>query len=180
MQRVRSVFILILFLALSTEDDIIICDPEREYASLVEALGGEVITVSASSPHHINALDMVEGYSDGSNPVADKSEFVLSLFEQLDAGGLGAQERSIIDRCTALVYAGHRKGGAAPTLADLRDKLIKNIVRTALFGYDAAVHKKYCIGNFFSKTHFVSNNRLTRSEERRVGKECRSRWSPYH
>ena len=23
-------------------------------------------------------------------------------------------------------------------------------------------------------------DRLTRSEERRVGKECRSRWSPYH
>src|SRR2546425_13248781 len=23
-------------------------------------------------------------------------------------------------------------------------------------------------------------NRLNRSEERRVGKECRSRWSPYH
>ena len=23
-------------------------------------------------------------------------------------------------------------------------------------------------------------NYLTRSEERRVGKECRSRWSPYH
>ena len=25
-----------------------------------------------------------------------------------------------------------------------------------------------------------SNRNLTRSEERRVGKECRSRWSPYH
>ena len=25
-----------------------------------------------------------------------------------------------------------------------------------------------------------SDIRLTRSEERRVGKECRSRWSPYH
>ena len=25
-----------------------------------------------------------------------------------------------------------------------------------------------------------STNALTRSEERRVGKECRSRWSPYH
>ena len=23
-------------------------------------------------------------------------------------------------------------------------------------------------------------NRMERSEERRVGKECRSRWSPYH
>ena len=26
----------------------------------------------------------------------------------------------------------------------------------------------------------VLNAELTRSEERRVGKECRSRWSPYH
>ena len=26
----------------------------------------------------------------------------------------------------------------------------------------------------------VSATRTTRSEERRVGKECRSRWSPYH
>ena len=24
------------------------------------------------------------------------------------------------------------------------------------------------------------NKGITRSEERRVGKECRSRWSPYH
>ena len=29
-----------------------------------------------------------------------------------------------------------------------------------------------------SKTTTLSND--TRSEERRVGKECRSRWSPYH
>ena len=26
----------------------------------------------------------------------------------------------------------------------------------------------------------LSEKPLTRSEERRVGKECRSRWSPYH
>src|SRR3712207_9276056 len=26
----------------------------------------------------------------------------------------------------------------------------------------------------------VAANRISRSEERRVGKECRSRWSPYH
>ena len=26
----------------------------------------------------------------------------------------------------------------------------------------------------------ASNQANTRSEERRVGKECRSRWSPYH
>ena len=27
---------------------------------------------------------------------------------------------------------------------------------------------------------FIDRLTLTRSEERRVGKECRSRWSPYH
>lgn len=30
---------------------------------------------------------MVEGYGEGENPVIDKSEFVMSLFEQLDRGG---------------------------------------------------------------------------------------------
>ena len=31
-----------------------------------------------------------------------------------------------------------------------------------------------------SKEQVSAINILTRSEERRVGKECRSRWSPYH
>ena len=39
--------------------------------------------------------------------------------------------------------------------------------------YDAISLKKsiFLISNYFSQL---------RSEERRVGKECRSRWSPYH
>jgi len=115
---------LIAVLALATTDDIIICDPEREYESLITALGGEVIHIAAGSKHHINALDMVEGYGDGGNPVIDKSEFVLSLFEQLDPGGLGAQAKSIIDRCTAQVYADYQAGGQLPTLVVLRDKLL--------------------------------------------------------
>ena len=31
-----------------------------------------------------------------------------------------------------------------------------------------------------TKTQHMENAVETRSEERRVGKECRSRWSPYH
>src|SRR2546430_12332483 len=30
------------------------------------------------------------------------------------------------------------------------------------------------------ETHHLTTGLGTRSEERRVGKECRSRWSPYH
>ena len=42
------------------------------------------------------------------------------------------------------------------------------------------------VGNFYSPTLIVATltskaaKKYTRSEERRVGKECRSRWSPYH
>mgnify|MGYP007078654109 CR=1 FL=1 len=32
----------------------------------------------------------------------------------------------------------------------------------------------------YSDSPNMSTNSLERSEERRVGKECRSRWSPYH
>lgn len=60
-----SAKMLIVFLALATGDDILICDPEREYASLIEAMGGEVIRIAAGSPDHINAMDMVEGYGTG-------------------------------------------------------------------------------------------------------------------
>lgn len=38
--------------------DILILDPEREYTALVEQLGGEVVRISASSPQHINVMDM--------------------------------------------------------------------------------------------------------------------------
>ena len=34
--------------------------------------------------------------------------------------------------------------------------------------------------SFFKMMEKRSYNRFNRSEERRVGKECRSRWSPYH
>src|SRR2546425_6559728 len=35
--------------------------------------------------------------------------------------------------------------------------------------------------NSLEETHKIyASSRVARSEERRVGKECRSRWSPYH
>ena len=85
--------------------DVIVVDPEREESRLVKALGGEVIHISATSDNHINAMDMNSEYGDGANPVILKSEFILSLCEQLIGGNnLGPKQKSIIDRCTAQVY----------------------------------------------------------------------------
>ena len=102
--------------------DIIIIDPEREYPKLVEALGGEDIHISATSENHINAMDMNSEYGDGANPVILKSEFILSLCENLMGDkNLGPKEKSIIDRCTARVY----REGLPPTLQDFREELLK-------------------------------------------------------
>lgn len=118
----------IVALALATEDDILILDPESEFGSLVEALNGEVIRISATSDTHLNAMDMDSAYGNEKNPLIEKSEFILSLFEQLvGAGNLSAKEKSILDRCTADVYRDYMRGGyqgEIPTLKDLYRQLM--------------------------------------------------------
>jgi hypothetical protein len=115
---------LVMIALMFPDDDILVCDPEAEYSALVKALGGEVIRIAAGSDDHINAMDMTEGYGEGTDPVIDKSEFVCSLFEQLDKHGLLPEEKSIIDRCVRVVYESYQGGGRLPTLAVLRDELL--------------------------------------------------------
>ncbi|MBP5236154.1 MAG: ATP-binding protein [Clostridia bacterium] len=116
-------------LMLDGEADIIIIDPEREYAPLVKALGGEIIDISATSRHHINAMDINREYGFGEDPVINKSEFILSLCEQLIGNrALGAKEKSLIDRCTSIVYRNYKKRGytgTVPTLKEFRAELLK-------------------------------------------------------
>ena len=124
------------FLSLSTDHDIIVVDPEREYGPLVRALGGEVITISASNGEgsYINALDLSAEYGDGKNPLVLKSEFIMSLCEQLmGASEIGAKEKSIIDRCTANIYREYIKDykGEPPTLKDLHRDLMMQKEPTA-------------------------------------------------
>lgn len=118
--------------ALSTNDDIILVDPEREYGNLVAALsplGAQTVNISATSPNFINALDMAQDYGDGKNPIVLKSEFVMSLCEQLmGAGQISAKDKSIIDRCTANVYREYIKKGykdQPPTLKEFYTELKK-------------------------------------------------------
>ena len=118
--------LLIIFLALATEDDIIICDPEGEYTPLVQAIGKDasVIHIAAGGRDRINAMDMVEGYGDN-NPIVDKAQFIMSLVEQIDPNGVGAHHKSIIDRCTDAVYREQAQTGKVPTLCTLREKLLE-------------------------------------------------------
>lgn len=54
---------------LVTDDDIIVCDPEAEYAALVERLDGQVIKISPASKQYINPMDINSNYSEEDNRV---------------------------------------------------------------------------------------------------------------
>ena len=116
---------LIFFLLLNTDDDILICDPEGEYASMLESMQqiASIIRVSAGGRDRLNAMYMVDGYGEN-NPIVVKSQFIMSLVEQIDRKGVGPQQKSIIDRCTAAVYREAEETGIVPTLNTLRQKLL--------------------------------------------------------
>ena len=90
----------------STPDDIIICDPEGEYYPLVQALDGQVIRIAPNSKDYVNPMDINLDYSDDDNPLAFKSDFVMSLCELImgSRNGITAAEKTVIDRCMPYVY----------------------------------------------------------------------------
>ena len=166
----------IVNVALATGDDIIVIDPEAEYSPIIEGLGGEVINISATSRNHINAMDMEQGYGDGDNPVVLKSEFLLSLCEQLvGSGKLSAKEKSIIDRCTAQCYHEYIRGGcrgAAPTLQDFHAELLR---QPELEARDVALaielFTEGSLNTFAKPTNVDTNSRIICYDIRDLGKQ---------
>ena len=163
-------------IALSSNDDIIVIDPEREYHSLVNGLGGEVIHISATSPNHINAMDMEAGYGDGENPVVLKSEFLLSLCEQLvGSGKLSAKEKSLVDRCTAKVYSDYiRSGyrGNVPTLQDFHAELLRQPEPEAAdVALAIELFTEGSLNTFAKPTNVDTNSRILCYDIRDLGKQ---------
>src|SRR5947207_2609320 len=68
----------------------------------------------------------------------------------------------------------------AALLAFPADSLALNIVLPVGISFYTFASLSYTIDVYRRKTAAVRNFIDYRSEERRVGKECRSRWSPYH
>ena len=121
---------------LITDDDIIICDPEAEYFSLVQRLGGQVIRLSPAGkgmdgkPQYVNPMDINLNYSEDDNPLALKSDFILSLCELVIGGKEGLQpvEKTVIDRAVRNVYRpflADPDPAKMPILGDLYNELLK-------------------------------------------------------
>ena len=91
---------------LRTADDILICDPEGEYPPFVHKLGGDTVTIGLNSQQFINPLDISLDYGEGENPVAFKSDFILTMMQLIAGGkaGLSARQKTIVDKCVRQIY----------------------------------------------------------------------------
>ena len=155
----------IVFLILNTDDDILIADPEGEYAPLIEAMDGvgSVIRVAAGGKDRLNAMYMVDGYGEN-NPIVVKSQFIMSLVERIDPKGVGAKQKSIIDRCTASVYRTYQQNnytGEVPTLQDFRAELLKQDEPEAQeIALAIELFTNGSLNTFAKHTNVDTNNRL--------------------
>lgn len=83
--------------------EIIVIDPEEEYKTLTEAIGGEYITFSLDSAHKINPFDLAGVYTEGENELGLKILSLHTLFK-ITFGGMTPEEDAILDRALILTY----------------------------------------------------------------------------
>ena len=164
---------------LLTTDDIIICDPEAEYAPLVERLHGQVIKISPTSTNYINPMDLNLDYSDDESPLSLKSDFILSLCELIVGGkdGLQPVQKTIIDRCVRLVYQDYLNDPRPenmPILEDLYDLLRAQDEKEAQ--YIATALEIYVTGSlnvFNHRSNVDINNRIVCYDIKELGKQLK-------
>ena len=164
---------------LLTNDDIIICDPEAEYAPLVERLHGQVIKISPTSTNYINPMDLNLDYSDDESPLSLKSDFILSLCELIVGGKEGLQpvQKTIIDRCVRLVYQTYLNDPRPenmPILEDLYNLLRAQDEKEAQ--YIATALEIYVIGSlnvFNHQSNVDINNRIVCYDIKELGKQLK-------
>ena len=164
---------------LLTTDDVIICDPEAEYAPLVERLHGQVIKISPTSTNYINPMDLNLDYSDDESPLSLKSDFILSLCELIVGGKEGLQpvQKTIIDRCVRLVYQTYLNDPRPenmPILEDLYDLLRAQEEKEAQ--YIATALEIYVTGSlnvFNHRSNVDINNRIVCYDIKELGKQLK-------
>jgi len=169
----------VLNVFLLTGDDIIICDPESEYAPLVKRLGGQVIRISPTSENYINPMDLNMDYSDEDSPLTLKSDFILSLCELIVGGkeSLKPVEKTVIDRCVRLVYQPYLNDPRPenmPVLGDLYNTLRAQDEKEAQ--YIATALEIYVSGSlnvFNHRSNVDIHNRIVCFDIKDLGKQLK-------
>jgi conjugal transfer ATP-binding protein TraC len=132
--------------------EVIVIDPENEYKTLCEAVGGEYINFSYSSPSKINPFDLAQVYEEGENQLGLKILSLHSLFKII-MGDLNASQEALLDK--ALINAYRAKGITPDPVTQTREPPLIEDLYKALIGMEtkdaldlAARIEKYVRGSY--------------------------------
>ena len=113
------------------DDDVITIDPEGEYVTPTEYLGGQVIRIAENSGDYINPLDISLAYGSDdpetkSSPVPAKVSFIQSLVRMM-ASSVNDAQANVLDAAAAYAYNRYLddpRPENLPTLQDIYDFLM--------------------------------------------------------
>ena len=142
-------------------------------------LHGQVIRISPTSTQYVNPMDINLNYSEDDNPLALKSDFLLSLCELVIGGkeGLMPVEKTVIDRSVRNVYRPFLAApdpAKMPILGDLYDELLRQPEPEA--ARVAAALELYVSGSlnvFNHRTNVELSNRLVCFDIKQLGKQLK-------
>ena len=164
---------------LVTNDDIYVCDPEAEYNPLIHALKGQVVKLSPTSKDYLNPLDININYSDEENPLALKSDFVLSFCELIIGGrdGLEPIEKTVIDRSVTRIYQKYFENPTPqnmPILEDLYEEIKKQPEQEAgRIASELELYVKGSLNVFNHHTNVDISNRIVCFDSKELGKQLK-------
>ncbi|OGM56800.1 hypothetical protein A2955_02515 [Candidatus Woesebacteria bacterium RIFCSPLOWO2_01_FULL_37_19] len=154
-------------LMLGTE--VIIIDPEAEYKTLTEAVGGEYLSFSFNSPAKINPFGLTQVYEEGENQLNLKILSLHSLFKII-MGAISPSQEALLDR--ALVETYRSKGIDQDPITQSKEPPLMEDLYKVLIGMEipdaldlAARIEKYVRGSFVGifdqQTNIDINNPFT-------------------
>ena len=164
---------------LCTPDDVYICDPEAEYYPLVKRLHGQVVKLSPTSKSYVNPLDINLNYSEDENPLALKSDFVLSFCELVMGGknGLEAIEKTVIDRAVQVIYRPYLadpRPENMPILSDLHKALLdQHIPEADRVAQALDLYVNGSLNVFNHRTNVNIENRIVAFDIKELGKQLK-------
>jgi type IV secretory pathway VirB4 component len=85
--------------------EVIVIDPESEYKTLAESVGGEYISFSFNSQSKINPFDLSQIYEEGENQLGLKLLSLHSLFKVI-MGKISPVQEAMLDRALVATYRG--------------------------------------------------------------------------
>ncbi|PTO38634.1 VirB4-like conjugal transfer ATPase, CD1110 family [Enterococcus mundtii] len=157
----------------NAKDEVIVIDPESEYQHICSQFDGQMVRLAGNSNTCINPMDINSNYGDDADPIALKTQFLISLCELITGGilGLSSQQKTIIDRVCRKIY---QEQTQLPTLKDFYTALNAQPEEEAKqLAIELELYTEGSLALFSKQTNVDLNKRLVIFDIKDLGKQLK-------